>query len=264
MGLDAFVHCRCATDGGASPPPSTWELTQDGLVCDKDLNMETLLAFDRWLNDGCPHKRMQHRLTHISNWAGYRQFQTALDRVGAEHFPVLTRELPQANGGWTASTDALSCLEELASFEQSTETWPRVELIDSSSGHVFAKSVNEHDGVFILFGSEGWRARLTAAGTFVVEASEADRLRPVVLFEATEFTQTATADGQWQWVAPSSESFSTAHRFSVHQDDGTVHSSSVLRVVERQVGPASVGIVVAALREIFEASVAIDMPVHWT
>lgn len=72
MGLDAFVHCRCAFDGRSSKAPSPFELTEDGLVCDEGLGIDALLAFDRWLNEGCEHERMQHRLTHISNWAGYR------------------------------------------------------------------------------------------------------------------------------------------------------------------------------------------------
>ncbi len=264
MGLDAFVHCRCAVDGRSAPPPAPFELTNDGLVCDEGLGLDSLLAFDRWLTEGCDHEGMQHRVVHVSNWAGYRHFQAALLRVGASRFPTLIGELPAANGGWTSPASAASCLRELEVFERSEVMWDVVQLVDSDTGDVLAERVDAHDGVFILNGTEGWTGRLTASGTYLVEASEGAASHPAALFEASEFIQSSTGDGRWAWTDPHGKSFLSPHGLSSRRDDGGEYWPSGLSVVERQVGSSSCSFVTASLKEIFEASAAVDMPIHWT
>ncbi len=260
MGLDALVHCRCAIDGRARRSPSPFVLAEEGLVCDESLGLDELLAFDRWLQDGCSHPGMHYRFTHISNWADYRRFQARVQRVGPHHFPTLHSELPNANGGWTSCSQAASSLDELAQLVRSTEEWPVVKLVDVDSGVVVAERVDAYDGVLVLDGTEGWRASLADDITFYVHGGSAD---PTVLFRAAEFTQIQIGDGSWKWTAPSGASFSCSNGLPIYNDEGTPSWPSYLRVVEGRGGVADVRPVTEALRDIFEASVAIDMPVHW-
>lgn len=156
------------------------------------------------------------------------------------------------------------CLTELEVFERSEVMWDVVQLLDSVTGNVLGERVEAHDGVFILNGTEGWSGRLTASGTFLVEAGEGAGNRPAALFEASEFIQSSTGDGRWAWTDPDGKSFSSSHGLSLRRDDGGEYWPSGLSVVERQVGSSSCRFVTASLKEIFEASAAVDMPVHWT
>lgn len=260
VGLDAFVHCRCAFEGVASDPPVPFQLTEEGIVCDGTLPLEDLLLFDQWLELGCVHGSVHHSV-RIANWSGYREFQQSLRRVGSSNFPVLSSELPEANGGQTSSRSAAEALKELQTFERSSVRWLTFVLVDGATNEVVAERIEPYDGVFIYNGSEGWRAGLTSSGTFlVVEDSDA---ADNILFEAASFTEAYDQGDSWVWTGPDGQEFRTESPLRVRDSKTPNSGATEFEVRESLRGPEHSRHVVASLQEIFAASVEIDMPVHW-
>ena len=115
MGLDATVMCNCFREGKTTPPP----FPRDWLEIDEEGYLNLVEEYDSaenwgkhyaWQQSCCQHEGMDFACEHISNWAGYRQFQAALGEVGWQYFPVLEEQLPNANGGLTPSAASVKAL----------------------------------------------------------------------------------------------------------------------------------------------------------
>src|SRR5260370_16920346 len=139
MGLDATVSCNCFKQGRTTPPP----IPQDWLYLDDEGYWSCRPGHEaehswpelyRWKQKCCEHEGMNYASERISNWAGYRLFQEALEKVGWENFPTLQRELPNANGGRMFPESAKQALLELDRFRQFREIVMNALLIDTRTG----------------------------------------------------------------------------------------------------------------------------------
>jgi hypothetical protein len=260
MGLDAVVRCRCLEDGLAAPPPFAVELDEEGWLTRVDRDDDAAWEqFHRWLAKACRHPEMEYATEHISNWGGYRGFQDALRRLGgAGSFPVLTDELPEANGGQTSAGAAAAALRELERFLGEDASWSHPVLVDQE-GELLATRVDAYDGVF-SFSPDGNLA-LTDEGTLVVLRDDA------VVFASVDFEQVAAADGSTTFrdVAtgvcidrvPSVESWSA-------DAEGPGPMPARLHVELQRESARDYAWIVERLERIFRASVETGNPVQWT
>jgi hypothetical protein len=171
MGLNASVMCKCLTEGKSQPPPFADEVRIDAegyLSVDLPYegNEEKHHLFERWLSSACEHPDMELVSEYISNWGGYRAFQQALEVAGWEHFSTLKVELPEANGGLTATSAASKMLKELRYFAEQTDLGSRTVLVDTGSGEELQQYIAAYEGVFI-WGASGVEIGIDERGFFI-------------------------------------------------------------------------------------------------
>jgi len=284
MGLDATVMCRCFQDGKttALPFPRQWlEVDQEGY-----LNLKSQHDSDsnwgkqyHWQQSCCEHEGMKVASERIANWAGYRQFQSALGEVGWHLFPVLQEQLPNANGGLTPSEASAKALAELDVFVAAGEIGMKTVLVDTASGHALYEYIADYDGVFILSGKHGVHAGLSETEFFCVDAASG-----ASLFRATHFRQfhrngqaiSGDRDGlTWQDVTTGAnyESGIAICGQQIPWEDGQWQTPdgrcrfeypAEFHVEQRPQLATDFGDIVAALRTVFEASVKTGNPVRWS
>lgn len=146
MGLDATVRCRCFEEGKLKPGPVPVEdlyIDEDGYLSSKTLDeayrkydtrrfyarydgLER--AFDAWLSDCCDHEDGEYCSERVSNWTGCAQFCSLVKEAGGEaRFPLLSKLLPDGNGGIYPVEKARAALAELDEFIEvvsNTSQWP--------------------------------------------------------------------------------------------------------------------------------------------
>lgn len=186
MGLDASVRCNCWERGLTRPTPlaSRIAIDEEGYPAPKDEDDQDFGVFWEWLQTCCVHPSMEQACEHLANWYGYREFQHALHQAGgAERFPTLFDNLPEANGGLAPAAVAPRMLAELSDFEQSARFGQRFVLLDSTSGDELRSASASHQ--FVL--TSELRLGVDAEGFFVV-SGDAE-----VLFRSKRFTQALLA-----------------------------------------------------------------------
>jgi hypothetical protein len=210
---------------------------------------------------------MEAAEVHVGNWGSVRQFQHAQAEAGIHHFPTISTELPNVNGGHTDSEAARHFLVELQEFEASAVTWDVPTLVDAQSGSIVAVRIEAHDGVFLWV--SGVRAALDDAGRFVVRNDDG------VLFSAVTFNQRvlagpdATGGALVELEDEDGQTLTTAASLRVERGRSATgrslfHYPRQLRVESRRTGTERSQDVVDALRTIMTASIEIGNPVHWT
>ena len=164
MGLDASVRCRCFEEGRYSEPPFPIGIDEEGYP---DLaerrSFEDVLEFDQWLLSACEHGDMTLACEWISNWGGYRAFQSAV-RERSDQAPVLMRVLPNANGGKVDPEDSVVCLRELKCLANSYRA-EISELVDDGTGEVI-----DFGGIC----KGGWEIGLDDAGVYIRRSGESE------------------------------------------------------------------------------------------
>ncbi len=187
MGLDAFVRCRCYQDGLVAAPADLEPYidADDEFLCldlPYDGYEEAHQRFDDWMASECEHPDMEYASEYLSNWAGYRLFQNALERAGWHHFPVLKEYLPESNGGQLPEDLAEEALEELLVFQALPRLGEDFRLVESASGKILWRGVDVYDGIFIWAKEREYG--ISRKGFFVrLRASQK------VVFRSNDFTQ---------------------------------------------------------------------------
>ncbi len=189
MGLDATVSCNCFKEGRTTAPP----IPKEWLYLDEEGYWSCLPEHEekhswselyQWEQTCCDHEGMNYARERISNWAGLRLFQQALEKAGWENFPILRTELPNANGGKTLSEMARKAILEIQRFRQFREIGRNAALIDTKTGHLIFEHVAVYDGIFIYGGRSGLNAGIGDKDFFI-----RDRESGTVLFWATRIGQ---------------------------------------------------------------------------
>jgi hypothetical protein len=152
VGLDAAVSCTCYREGRAiSPFPEHIIVNEDGWV---ELDWPTRGhedehdIFEEWLYSACEHPRMDFCQVRISNWGGYRSFQSALEETGWEHFPTLHTYLPENNGCHLPADASGTALEELETFRRICAATVPV-LVNAETGDLVKSPAHQRDAVGI-------------------------------------------------------------------------------------------------------------------
>lgn len=128
MAYDAYVPCRCYERGLTTPPshPELVRSEEDWLylelpleLCETDPARYQVLhqAFNDWKATACPHPDMEVVSCWVANMAGMAAFRQLLHvRGGPARYPVLSEQLPTANGGSIPAHLAPALLRELAAL----------------------------------------------------------------------------------------------------------------------------------------------------
>lgn len=135
MGLDATVRCRCFEEGKLKPGPvpmSDVYVDEEGYLSSHKLDAArrrfTYRQFDarygdlqrkfmHWAESCCEHAGGDYCSEWVSNWAGCAEFESLVEDAGGEaEFPLLSKLLPQANGGTYPAEMAAATLTELDRF----------------------------------------------------------------------------------------------------------------------------------------------------
>jgi len=264
MGLDATVRCGCWEKGTTSACP----VPRDAVKLDDDdqlvlnlsweHNQDAYARFEDWLEECCPHPQMTLAHQRISTWSGIRKLQHALSVLGETRCPTLLAELPGVNGGRTSPEAAARCLKELDAFEQIAKLGDAVKLVDEDTGWAIYDHIEVYDGVFAWLGAEGIEIGIDTAG-FFVRAEDGTEL-----FRAEAFEQ-VQSDGMFTYRDRASQrTYTCRHGISYP------HRTRDAWVYPRQLVVKTVHDTaqnyaheLAALRAVFEASVASGRPVVW-
>lgn len=135
MGLDASVRCRCFEEGKLKPGPIPTDdlyIDEEGYLSSRKLDdaykrydYRRYLAryelledeFREWEETCCEHEDGEYCVEWVSNWAGCAQFSSLVKEAGGEEeFPLLSRLLPDGNGGIYPADKAAPTLVELDRF----------------------------------------------------------------------------------------------------------------------------------------------------
>jgi hypothetical protein len=258
VGLDAYVYCRCWQDGLAAPPPvGPVGFDEDGclnLLLPWEGNEAAHDAFNTWLMRACLHEQMEQAGEHVSNWAGLRLFQQALQAAGWS-LPALHAGLPNTNGGSMPAAQAARVLEELDSFESRARIEDATVLVDEATGRVLMTYIAAYDGVIIL--GPGYRAGVDPNGFFVLD-STADP--PVTLFRAVQFGQQVLPGGEVEFTGG-------GRKVRVAMSpvgEPKAAPPQRLAVKTQPQSAADFGYIMGPLRRLSEASVVTGNPVIWT
>jgi len=286
MGLDASVMCNCFARGSCKPPP----IPAEHLKIDEDGYLNPPAEYDTekywnpyyiWKQTCCDHPGMNFACERISNWAGYRLFQEALETVGWENFPVLVKELPSGNGGKTSPSEATRALKELEFFRNLEVVARNTALVDVRTGYVRFEYVAAYEGVFI-YGDRSASGAEAGIGEF--EFFVRDKETKTDLFRAARFEQTfldaqvenRAYDGRVQLsdldsgaiyvgtIAVSGD-FIPWPDGRMQDNEGRYRSDypKEFRVDVREVGPSHFAYAVEPLMRVFQASVTTGNPVRW-
>jgi len=286
MGLDASVMCNCFQEGKTKKPP----FPQDWLEVDSEGYFNLLkehdtdanyFRFNEWEKDCCPHGDLEFASERISNWGGYRLFQTALREIGLEHFPALQAELPNVNGGLTQPTACALALQELEFFQSVNEYGTKTVLFNSKTAEFLQEHIEVYGGIFIMYGGSGIEVGLDEDCLYVVDSNK------IRLFESKRFKQYRKCgepigegyysehDVVWEDVA-TGKIFKSGHAISGKQipwENGKWENKQgrcrFEYPAEFHVGhhpklTSDFDDIVKALKIVFEASVETGNPVRWT
>jgi hypothetical protein len=252
MGLDAYVRCTCFDEGKTTPfeRPDLLGVGEDGefgLLVPWEDHKELFDRYWEWRQTACEHPDMDVASERISNWAGYREFQEALGRLGWDSFPTLRDELPEGNGGAMFPISATKALGELDLFEREQVGSEKTVLVDSDSGELQHTYIACSRGVFLFAGSKGLDAGFDPAGFFLRRREEDGDAE---LFRAmrVEVTGTQIVDRDLGTSFPFDVGWGTGRRFHVEQ-----------RITTR----GEFDYILRPLRTVFRASVATGNPVIW-
>ena len=135
MGLDATVRCRCFEEGKLKLGPVPVEdlyVDEEGYLSSRTLDEayreydtrrfyarydRLERAFDEWMRDCCEHEDGEYCSEWVSNWSGCAQFAALVREAGGEaRFPLLSKLLPDDNGGIYPAEKARATLAELDAF----------------------------------------------------------------------------------------------------------------------------------------------------
>ncbi len=285
VGLDATVMCSCFRLGQTCSPP----FPRDWLHIDAEGYLNLKPEYDsvdravevcRWMETCCHHPNMDAASEHIANWPGYRLFQQAMGKVGWDRFPILRRELPEANGGLTAPSAASMALAELDEFRRCGEVTTTICLVDTAKNIVLQKQINAYEGIFIRDGRSGLEAGIDGSGFYL-----RDRESGVELFRAARFRQTLQAPQRYR---PGPEAgrvlfhdLDSGREFecrtavpgrTIPWPDGRMEDDRgrcnfeyppELHVESRAEKPSDFEHIVGPLEKVFRASIEFDNPVRW-
>lgn len=135
MGLDATVRCRCFEEGKLRHGPVPLDemcVNEEGYLSSRRLDAarrrltyrqfdarygDFQREFEDWAESCCEHVGGDYCSEWVSNWAGCAEFESLVEDAGGEaEFPLLSKLLPEANGGTYPAELAAATLKELDRF----------------------------------------------------------------------------------------------------------------------------------------------------
>lgn len=287
MGLEASVMCTCYAEGKTTPSPFPDRLVIDSagfpaLLARPDADDEKdSEQFAAWLRSCCAHPGMLYEVAYVASWHGYREFLTALESLGWDHFPALEAGLPISNAGTMPAQAAANALAELDYFNVQGNVSRNLFVINGETRERLFSYVPEHHGVFIWDGDNGHNIGLERDGFFIEDAWEMSR----IVFRAPRMEQLllepdateANGSGRVQYTDPDSgrrfECKTPIPGREIPWDDGRMRNDEgrfrleyprLLEVEEQPLTADYFAYIVEPLTKLFKAAVDTGNPVRWS
>ncbi len=197
MGLSAYVNCACYRRGNTRPfplPPleSYFRFDVDG-VLGLDLPYEGYEiehdTVQSWMECACQHEDMELISQPIANWTGYLAFMQSLAQIGWKFFPILQKELPRQNDGYTDARSAYWILHELDIFTKLVEQTSNYFLMDTLSGKVIQEYLAALKGVFLHGNGSMIQMGVDPQGFFILCTNANNPQEKIECFRANKFEQ---------------------------------------------------------------------------
>ncbi len=274
MGYNAFVLCNCYKEGKTSNPPykEFVKTSDEGLYLDlenlyqKDKNeyFKRNDAFDKWMENACPHEDMKIVDERLANISGMSAFWSILEKLGGESkFPVLFNNLPTSNCGSLSINYSQTFLQELLVLEQEKKKEEKLFLSVKETREV-KQSVNINKRkVFIWQGYEQLYG-IDKEGFFISKKGF-DNKSTKVVFRSKDFRQVYLGNDQYQFV----DNF-TKKKFigtSKIHSDGKVKPKKVFSFIVEKKGVTikqEYAYIIAPLKKLMSASIETGNPVMWS
>jgi hypothetical protein len=287
MRFYATVMCNCWKLGLTTEPPfprDCVQLDQNGYLNLRPEfdNKDYWSPFLDWIQNCCAHQRMDYASEYISNGTGHTFFRQALERAGAELFPVLCAELSKAYGGQTYSAQSKLALIELERFKQLPSLGQDAALVDESGYVLFEHIAARYKGVFfrdMRSDGEGVDIGIGESEFFIKDRKthadifRARRVRQTLLDCRTEDTR---YKGRVEFLNLDSGATCTTTtaltRGPIPWPDGRMQNDqrqlqfiypTEFHVEIRNCSPSSFEYILQPLLKIFAASVETGNPVRW-
>lgn len=287
MGLDAYVHCNCYHKKKTAPFPlphlrEYLKTSDDGelhLMLDREAHQTDLEKFDQWKQSACEHGGMMI-WERISNWAGYRYFQQALEDIGWVHFPTLEQELPEANAGQTEPLQARLILSELETFRKLAKNRELPFLVNTTNNEVVYNYVEAYQGVFLW--SKVYWLGVDHKGFFIAKSPDRERRRESgglidetdIVFRSMRFEQRFLDDEKdgmrrnVQYYDADTEQYFTcdipiSDLSNATEKGVTIAQPQILHVETRTVNVDDYDVILEALTRICQESINSNHPIIW-
>lgn len=258
MGLDAYVPCRCWQDGKASPPPV--ELAS--LTVDEAGHVVPTVPYaaspglhkqvHEWRQTACPHEDMDEATARIANWAGLRQFKTALTEAG--EFPTLHAILPDGNYGMADPAESAAALAELARFTGLASVGVNAHFADLDTGREIWTSTGDFSWASpYVFGYD-------FDGFYVVDRGRGELFRAMRFHQRPMPDDTGDPAGWVEFADADSDTRILVRTKPIRWQD---EKPARMGVVARTETPADYAYIVEPLTLVFNASVSTGNSVAW-
>jgi hypothetical protein len=272
MGIIAKVTSNCYRDGKATPCPLPDEFIIDE-VRGPMLNVKYIgneqkyKRFWEWLKTCCEYPDMLRANEFIASWRDYYTFQDALEAVGVEHFPVLTKQLPDGNErGITTADLSATAHKEIIYFQSLERVDEAAVLVDTERKQDISKGSNVLGGALTMDRVTGFDLGFDDKGFFVRDRWELNR----ELFRAMRVSQTVINPEDFVVEyrdLDSDKTFRCSAPFGqmINGEDGLPRA--LLRdfhIEMRAVPPSRYAYILDPLTRVFEASVETGNAVRWS
>ena len=121
----------------------------------------------------------------ISSWKGFRSFMDAVEKLGADYFPVLMEQLPDGDEGFTSADKIQAIHDELRYFIEHQSDVRQAVLVDTERDADISMGSNVLRGALTTDRLSGYDLGFNENGFFVRDRWELDR----ILFQAMRVEQ---------------------------------------------------------------------------
>ena len=276
MSYSAFVVCNCYQKGKTAEPPHKEyiKFDEDGLYLDIpnglwDKNQKKVLQmdsdFDNWKNNACEHEEMELCYEYLSNTLGMGEFREVIERLGGkEKFPILSKFLPNANGGTLPAEYAPKALKEIDEFEKQKLDENRILLFEISTNELKASINAETYLIFVFTAYNKNNYGIDKDGFFILEnIKENGQEASYVVFRSKSFVQKYISKDKFQFIDKKTNN-SFMCNVGLHPHESNPKEEYEFLIKENTVKITDeYKYMTEPLKKLTKASIESGNPIHW-
>lgn len=272
MSFSAYVVCDCYQKGKIPPPPHKefFKFDENGIYLDIpeehcENASEMYEEFDNWKMNACEHEDMELISESLCTNLGMFLFREFVQVVGGEKkYPILTKYLPEANGGILPAEFAKQALDELLRLEQEPYEEEETQLRENESNDLLAFTRSDRNFPFIYTAYMEYVFLIDKEGFHILHnVQEGDETIPYIAFQSKKFIQHPLSEDQFLYVdMETGDSFESST--SIYPIGETPTKDYVIKVVSEILKPAErYSFLIESLKKLLEASMQTGNPIHW-
>lgn len=273
MSFSGFVICDCYQKGKTTEPPYKEYMVfdEDGLYLefpdnpnatekDWDDEFEKEREFNHWKDTACPHEEMEYVYENIANNMGMSGFRAFIAENGGEkEYPVLSKYLPESNGGCLPANKAQDAYNELQKLQHNNKKIDKVVLRNKKTDEIIMIGDYDDDIPFGFF-DKNKMFLLSNEGFHILEEKETEQY--YIIFQSTDFTEYIENEKNTTFVCNKTKRGLSNCSMSLRNDMG---ESVNEYIVEKKQYDSSFywNSVIVSLEKLLIGSIEVGNPVHW-